>query len=319
MITIPGRLQSKASASEAGRRWLASLPGLCRRLGEEWLLDLGTPYAGCHVSLVLAVSRDDRWYALKIPMPAAIDLGTLAAAARAQELDALRAWAGRGAVQLVEHDPATGAMLLERCVPGTTLDRLADPDESDRAAVDLLHQLWRTPPTDQTFERLADLATRLADDLPQRFAAAGAPFDRWLLEAAVERLGQLAEPGPREVLLHGDFQHANVLSAERQPWLAIDPLPMIGDPAYDAVQYLLFRKGDLADPQTTWPTVIGRFCALLDVDAERVTAWLFARLVSDAVAACEEGSAVAPLEAPQGELWSARLVHQLGPGLSCLQ
>lgn len=84
------------------------------------------------------------------------------------------------------------------------------------------------------------------------------------------------------------------------------------DPAYDAVQYLLLRKGDLADLEAEWEPIIHPFCSGLGIDSERVTAWLFARLVSDAIAARgEEGESVASLEAIQGDLWSARLVHRL--------
>jgi streptomycin 6-kinase len=246
-----------------------------------------------------------------VPLPSMIELGTLPAGARADEAAALREWAGDGAVHLVEHDPESEAMLLERCVPGATLDQLEDTEDADRVATDLLERLHRAPPPAGQFERLADRASGIAQGLPARYEKAGAPFDLWLLDTTVELLGHLSGSGPTQVLLHGDFHLNNILSAERRPWLAIDPLPMIGDPAYDAVQYLLFRKGDLADPATEWARVISRFCARLDVDIERVKAWLFARVVSDALAAYVEGRTLGELEARQGDLWTARLVHRL--------
>ncbi|MGH3487351.1 MAG: hypothetical protein ACRDP8_05470 [Actinopolymorphaceae bacterium] len=61
----------------------------------------------------------------------------------------------------------------------------------------------------------------------------------------------------------------------------LHPLLMIGDPAYDAVQCLLFRMGDLADPVTEWAGVIA------------------------------QGTTLAELEARKGDLWIARLVHRL--------
>jgi streptomycin 6-kinase len=304
MTTIPDRLRAKALAVGNGREWLAGLPDACRRLTDEWSVRLGTPFADCHVSLVVRANRGSVPLVLKVPMPATIELGTLAGGARAGEADVLRTWAGDGAVQLLEHDRATGAMLLERCVPGAPLD-----DDPDDVAAELLHRLHRPGPP--SIDRLADRAARLARDLPARFEAAGAPFDRWLIETTVEYLEQLSRPGPAEVLLHGDFQHPNVLSASRRPWLVIDPLPMLGDPAYDAVQYLLFRKGDLADPETEWAGVIARFCGLLNVDAERVKAWTFARLVSDALESYVEGTPPAELESRQSDLWSARLVRRI--------
>lgn len=114
-----------------------------------------------------------------------------------------------------------------------------------------------------------------------------------------------------EAVVHGDFHHHDILAAERRPWLVVDPLPVRGDPAYDLVQYLLFRKGDLPDPVHVWRGVIERLSRLTGLDAERVKTWTFARLVSDAVAACEQGTPVPELEAVQNDLWSARLIHQL--------
>jgi streptomycin 6-kinase len=310
VITIPDRLRAKASRIRQGREWLAELPELCRRLGDEWSVDLGSPFTECHVSFVVTANRGGRPLVLKVPMPSRVELGTLAGGARADEAAALREWAADGAVQLVEYDTVTGAMLVERCVPGANLDDIGDPGDADRVAAGLLNRLHRYRPQPVQFDRLSDRAGRLARDLPARFETAGAPFDRWLLDTAVELLGQLCRPGPAEVLLHGDFHHHNILSAQRQQWLAIDPLPMLGDPAYDAVQYLLFRKGDLADPATEWGAAIGQFCALLDIDPERVKGWIFVRLVSDALAASIEGRALAELEAWQGDLWSARIVSQ---------
>ncbi|MCK4978591.1 MAG: hypothetical protein KAS36_16775, partial [Anaerolineales bacterium] len=40
------------------------------------------------------------------------------------------------------------------------------------------------------------------------------------------------------VLLHGDLHHWNILSAQRQPWLAIDPKGVIGEPAYEIGAWL---------------------------------------------------------------------------------
>ncbi|GAA5004691.1 aminoglycoside phosphotransferase family protein [Actinopolymorpha pittospori] len=312
MIAIPERLRSKAlNVSQGSRQWLAELPEVCRRLSDEWSLDLGSSFDRCHVSLVVTANRGPRPLVLKVPMPTTVELGTLPAGARAAEADALQEWAGDGAVQLVEHDPETGAMLVERCEPGATLDLLDDPDDADRVAAGILDRLHRPCPPGPPFDRLTDRAVQLADALPARFEVAGAPFDQWLLDTAVDLLGWLSRSGPAEVLLHGDFHLDNILSSKREPWLAIDPLPMVGDPAYDAVQYLLFRKGDLADPRTEWARAIARFCARLDLDPERVKAWTFARLVSDALAAYTEGIPLPDLEAHQGDLWSARLVHHL--------
>lgn len=312
MVIIPDRLRLKAFQTAGRREWLATLPGICRRLSAEWSVELGTAFDDCHVSLVVSAERGPTAAVLKVPMPAGIDLGTLAATARAGEAEALRLWAGHGAVRLLEHDAATGAMLTERCVPGSSLENILDGAETDRVATSLLEQLHQPPEAAEGFVRLADRATALAKDIVVRHEQCGAPFDQWLVDLSVDLLTDLAGSEPAPVILHGDFHHHNILAASRVPWLAIDPLPMVGDPAYDAVQYLLFRKGDLVHPEKEWGPVIHQFCTGLGVDAERAMAWLFVRLVSDAVAAhAEEGESVASLEYNQADLWSARLIHRL--------
>lgn len=310
-LGIPDRLRVKVSGMPGGRPWLAALPTTCGRLAEEWSLELGEPFPDCHVSFVLPVRQQARSAVLKVPLPQSIELGTLAGDQRRREHLALRAWDGRGAVRLLAYDPATGAMLQERCSPGDPLD-VIDDSEADRIAAELMQRLHLRPDPFWELSRLTDLATAAARVLADRFDAAGAPFDPALIGSAVDRLRHLAGDPADQVLLHGDFQHANVLAADREPWLAIDPLPMIGEPAYDAVQYLLLRKGDLADPASEWPSVIDTFCARLGVDPDRALEWTFVRMITDAVAACS-GPAAPPagLEAHNGMLWTARLADAL--------
>lgn len=311
-MQIPQRLQANVASTAAGRRWLAELPEVCARLSEEWGIRLAEPYPECHVSLVAPVLGSVMPSVLKMAMPSIIAVGTVAGDFRDREAAALKVWAGNGAPLLLDLDEESGAMLIEQCLPGATLDSIRQPEAADAAAAEVVHALHRrVDDHDDTFDRLADRARTMSADLPERFAALPDPFDAWLLAEAVEGLTYLAESTEPEVLLHGDTHHHNILSATRTPWLAIDPLPMLGEPGYDAVQYLLFRKGDLQDPVSEWDAVIASFCRLLEVDPNRVKTWIFVRLVSDAVAAREQGHAIADLEARNGDLWTARLVHRL--------
>jgi streptomycin 6-kinase len=81
------------------------------------------------------------------------------------------------------------------------------------------------------------------------------------------------------VLLVTDLHAGNVLAAQREPWLVIDPKPFVGDPAYDAVQHLLNCAERLhADPGG----LTARMAHLLEVDLVRLRRWLFARCVLEA-------------------------------------
>ena len=79
-----------------------------------------------------------------------------------------------------------------------------------------------------------------------------------------------------KVLLCTDLHPDNVLAAEREPWLVVDPKPYVGDPAYDAIQHMLNFPDRLATDPAGFA---GRMAALLDLDALRIRQYLFARCV----------------------------------------
>lgn len=78
------------------------------------------------------------------------------------------------------------------------------------------------------------------------------------------------------MLLATDLHAGNVL-AHRERWLMIDPKPYVGDPAYDVLQHLLNCERLAADPRG----LARRMADHANLDAERVTLWLFARAVQE--------------------------------------
>jgi streptomycin 6-kinase len=190
----------------------------------------------------------------------------------AHEAEALRVWKGDGAVRLLDTDSASGALLLERCQPGTHLRALPE-DAQDVVLAHLLRRLWRTPPPDHPFRPLSALTAMWADE------TAAQPWpDAGLVRAGLQLLGELPMSATSHVVLATDLHAGNVLRAQREPWLAIDPKPFVGDPAYDATQHLLNCRTRLAaDPLR----LIGRFAEHLGIDSDRVRLWMFARLAAD--------------------------------------
>jgi streptomycin 6-kinase len=95
----------------------------------------------------------------------------------------------------------------------------------------------------------------------------------------LELFRKLSETAQEDFLLATDLHAGNVLRAQREPWLVIDPKPFVGDPAYDATQHLLNCPTRLlSQPETT----IHRFTDLLQLSQERVRLWTFARLAVQA-------------------------------------
>lgn len=203
-------------------------------------------------------------------------------------------------MRLIEHhrDADTDALLLEACVPGTALSASLPPAEQDVVAASLLRRLWIEPPPYPEFRPLEQMCEFWAAEFEQkhltRLTGLGREQDAGLLRAGVELFRELPATAQVRVLLCTDLHPDNILAAQRQSWLVIDPKPYVGDPSYDPLQYLMnFPDRLIADPRGFGTRLAG----LLDLDAGRLLLWLFAR--------CVLGCADEP------RLWSA--VVQLAP------
>ena len=192
----------------------------------------------------------------------------------AHEIRGLRFWNGDPAVLVLEADDERNAMLLERCEPGTSLRVLSEP-EQDVVIAGLLNRLWRSPAAPHRFRPLSDMLAVWSDEtLKGRHRWA----DPGLIKEGLRLFRELPQSASREVLLATDLHAGNVLSAQRELWLVIDPKPFVGDPAYDATQHLFnCWSRVLSNPET----IMRRFADLLSLDAERVRLWMFARLVAE--------------------------------------
>jgi streptomycin 6-kinase len=191
------------------------------------------------------------------------------------EIDGLRFWDGDPTVRLLEANQGTGGMLLERCEPGTWLRSVPEEDQ-DVVIAGLLRRLWRVPTDPHPFGPLSEMIDLWIEETLANEA-------RWpdpaLVREGLRRFEELSRtPGEDQVLLATDLHAGNVLAARREPWLVIDPKPFVGDPAYDATQHLFNCEERMRDAPIA---TIERFADLLEVDAERVRGWMFARAAAE--------------------------------------
>ena len=272
-LSMPRTLAEKAASrsDERWRAWVAALPRTVADLQERWSLQLGEPFqpGGSTAWVAPARRADGTEVVLKV--------GWRHYEAE-HEADGLRVWDGRGTVLLLatEATDDAAALLLERCLPGTTLATRLDP-EQDRVVASLLPRLWRDPPGGGPFRPLQSLCDAWADDFERRPPDA-AVLDPGLAREGLELFRSLPRSAPREVLLATDLHAGNVLAAQREPWLVIDPKPYVGDPTYDALQHMLNCDRRLhSDPRG----LAHRLAGLLELDADRLLLWLFARCVQE--------------------------------------
>ncbi|MCK1797228.1 aminoglycoside phosphotransferase family protein [Streptomyces sp. XM4193] len=271
-----------------GAAWLRRLPRLVEEFTARWDLRVGRPYPGGSCSWAAPVRRADG-------APAVLKLSWPHPEAACEAL-ALRHWAAvenPAAVRPCAWDEERWALLLERCEPGTGLlspEQPATPVERLTAGLDLLRELWtrprELPRPDACPPELAEVCEGWADLVEERFARTGAVLgaDPGPVRRGAALLRELPRRAPGRVLLHGDFNPGNVLTARRRSHVAIDPKPMMGDPAYDPWPLLdqlparlpLRARLLLAQEHTGQP-------------ADRLAAWGLARTVEYALWSADRG------------------------------
>jgi streptomycin 6-kinase len=291
-IFIPENLHNQArNFGDEGIDWLNRLPERIARLERAWDIRVGPAFDhdGC-VSWVAPVQCSDGTEAiLKIGIPH--DEARF-------EANALRFLDGQGAARLLNVSEDGFSLLLERCVPGTSLWSLEDV-ERDAVAASVLPRLWRTPAPDAPFVALTDVMRRWSEEIPQEAADKG-----YTPEQAAQAVAwgqELAASQPQSIFLHGDFHPGNILAAEREPWLVIDPKAMVGDPAFDLAQWLYNASRDMMDTDeavTLLQDKVERFAQELGLSPARIAGWTFVKALG-----WDCGSSVVSLFQKVAEPW----------------
>jgi streptomycin 6-kinase len=238
-----------------GRAWLARVPELLEECAEQWSLRLEGPIGDGFASLVVGAGGA----VLKLQFPHRES---------ENEAEALRVWDGDGAVRLLAHDPERHALLIERARPGTHLTAAGQEAALD-VFVELLPRLWK--PAGAPFRPLAEEAAWWIDYLPRNWEHVGRPFERSLLDTVIETLRELSATQGEQVLLNQDLHADNVLSAEREPWLVIDPKPLAGEREFAVAP--LVRGWELGHSKAATLRRFDRLTSELGLDRARAAGW----------------------------------------------
>jgi streptomycin 6-kinase len=269
-MRIPQQLILSCEKSPERKAWMSRLPLLLRQLEVGWSLRLGEPFdhAGSCSWVAPAIRANGESAVLKLAMPHMEGQ---------DEISGLRFWNGDGTVKLLEANLESGAMLLEHCVPGTTLHSESETRQ-DEVVANLLRRIWShtMSASDLPGFRLLSLMIELwsGETIAQRHLWP----DAELVNEGLRDLKELAKPASTDVLLATDLHAGNVLRSQREPWLLIDPKPFVGDRAYDPVQHLMNCERRLHHNPIE---LVRRVADLAEVDPERLRLWTFARAAAD--------------------------------------
>ena len=257
---------------EQGAEWLRDLPEMIVNYEQRWAIQVQQPFDLSYNYVAPAVRAGGTPVVFKagVPHPELFS-----------EMSALRIFDGRGIARLLEADEEHGVMLLERVFPGTMLADLEDDEQATSIAVQVMRQLWQPAPKVHAFPTVADWASGLSR-IKGHYAGGTGPFPPGMVDRAEKLFAELICTMGEQVLLHGDFHHYNILAADRQPWLAIDPKGVIGEAEYE-LGALLRNPWDrmISEPHPArlLRRRIDQLSDELGFDRERIAAWSFATQV----------------------------------------
>ena len=236
------------------------MPSVVERCATRWSLSLAKPYGESSASLVMpATAPQGDEVVLKIQSPHREG---------DHEATALRLWNSSGAVRLLDYDAADHALLLERCTPGTHLSEL-DSKDALGVLIELLPRLWL--PANAPLTPLTSEVAWWVEALPRQWYEAGCPFERELVDVAIEMLEELSASQGEQVLIHQDLHADNVLRSEREPWLVIDPKPLTAEREFAIAP--IVRSYELGHSEDFVLGRLDRLSQELDLDRERARGW----------------------------------------------
>ncbi|MFI5708907.1 aminoglycoside phosphotransferase family protein [Kribbella sp. NPDC051620] len=266
-VEIPAEFLQVGSRGPEWADWLDRLPKLVGELLGQWELrvDGGSAYGECAL-VVPVLAKDGTAAVLKVQFPHW--------EAETEHL-ALRAWDGNGAVKLLRADPRRFALLLERLHPRdlTTVDDL-EACEIVASSYKRLHVA-----AGPQYRTLSGELRRWIEGFRQLPASAPVPH-RYVEQAISLATDFASDPACDGKLIHTDLHYENVLAADREPWLVIDPKPLSGDPYFEVAPLIWNRWDEVLATGDLRFRVRQRFYTVIDtaeLDEDRARDWIIVR------------------------------------------
>jgi streptomycin 6-kinase len=277
MYTIPTYFNKRMIQinGDEGHAWIKTLPEKLDTYARRWSLKLQPPFKLSYNYVAPATRSDGSEAVLKLGFPNRELLS---------EMYALQHFDGHGIVKLLEADFENQVFLIERLRPGIELVTLEDDEQTTRIAAQVMQQLWQPIITERPLLTVENWTTGLKKLRPH-FEGTTGPFPAYLVDAAEQIFAELVPNQGQRVLLHGDLHHWNILSAQRRPWLALDPKGVIGEREFEVGPLLLnpnledFTDAELKQLQSRRIDILEE---MLGFDYQRILAWGVARAVLSA-------------------------------------
>lgn len=252
---------------EEGKHWLAQLPKIVDTLMCTWNLKELRPVKNLSYNYVLkGFTTTNNSIVVKICINERM---------WKNETTTLEYFNGNGCVQLLAKDASHKAMLLEAAEPGRSLKTFFP--KKDAAATVIAANIIKKLHT-QTVTKPSSLPTleqwvqalynpQLTQTLPQNHVTTAQKIASELLATQTQK-----------IILHADLHHENILTAMRQPWLAIDPHGVVGEAAYEPGSFI-------RNPMTSELNKkiiayrLDAFADMLNIERARISSWAYVQSI----------------------------------------
>ena len=254
---------------EKGEHWIANLPITISELTAYWELKDVTPVDNMTFNYVAKA-------ATRAQQPVVLKIGCDEKSIE-EEMKALQYFDGNGSIRLISHHPKYHALLLQQAIPGTSLKSLY-PSQVGYVMdcyIDTMKKLHSKCLSNQNSYRHIKDWLRAIDN----FSDKACPLH--LIKKAIAIKNKLLTSMTKEVFLHGDLHHDNILK-NGDDWLAIDPKGIIGEPEFEIAAFDFMYINELANKSDTKNIFEARVKLLAEKsmhNPERIKDWIFVRLI----------------------------------------
>lgn len=279
---------------ESGENWLKELPRIIEELEAKWSVRAEKPFENLSYNYVAPCVCENGEAVLKIALP-------LNNPEIYNEAKFLQTADGKGAVKLLETDISRRAILLERLSPGANLKEVCREDEAEAVtiAIQVMRKILKQPPENSVFLRLEDWFKGFEK-------AANTKFPGEYIFKARDFYEELSNDPKSKFLIHGDLHHENILSAGREPFLAIDPKGIVGDIGYEIGVFLnnhLWWLASEPDLKEKLSEAVRQFSEAFEIEPRDLIEWAFAQIVLSAWWAFEENGDNWKMDLELTEIW----------------
>ena len=254
-----------------GKAWLDQLPEMLKKCELSLDLKIHAPFENLSFNYVApCTSPNGERAVFKCSVPNK-ELTT--------EIAALKHFNGNGCARLIDSSSVAGWLIIERLEPGELLSSVKDDEEATRTFVKVMRKLHKPIDGRDEFPTVG-IWLKGFERLHQEFNGGTGPFPKEFVDYAEKLSKELLQSSSKQVLLHGDLHHYNILSSSRDNWLAIDPKGVVGEPEYEIGAFMKNPMPNLMFLNNLKDLLVSRIDIIVEMtgfDRERLMAWSFVK------------------------------------------